>query len=79
MLYFSWSQRKEDINVTNNILNQANNDKRTYSVTEVAQILGVSKKSVYNLCAKDAFKTVRIGSALRISKISFDMWLDGNR
>lgn len=58
---------------------QANSDKRTYSVAEVAQILEVSKKSVYNLCAKNAFQTVRIGSALRISRKSFDEWLDGNR
>lgn len=58
---------------------QADSDKRTYSVAEAAQILGVSKKSVYNLCGKDVFKTVRIGSSLRISKRSFDEWLDGNK
>lgn len=52
-------------------------EKRSYSVAEVAEILGVSKKSVYNLCAQGTFQTVRIGSALRISKKSFDAWLDG--
>lgn len=57
---------------------KSNSDKRSYSVTEVAAILGVSKRSVYNLCAQEAFKSVRIGTKLRISKKSFDEWLDGN-
>ena len=52
-------------------------DKRSYSVAEAAAILGVSKRSIYNLCAQDAFKSVRIGTKLRISKKSFDEWLDG--
>ena len=30
---------------------KANSEKRSYSVMEVAEILGVSKKSVYNMCA----------------------------
>ena len=52
-------------------------DKRSYSVAEAAAILGVSKRSIYNLCAQDVFKSVRIGTKLRISKKSFDEWLDG--
>ena len=53
-------------------------EKRSYSVAEAAKILGVSKRSVYNLCAAEAFKTVRIGKKLRISRKSFDEWLDGD-
>ena len=49
-----------------------------YSVSEAAEILGVSKRSIYNLCASGAFKSVRIGTKLRISKKSFDEWLDGS-
>lgn len=56
---------------------KACSEKRSYSVTEAADILGVSKRSVYNLCAQGAFKSVRIGTRLRISKKSFDDWLDG--
>ena len=52
-------------------------EKRSYSVAEAAEILGVSKRSIYNLCAVNAFKTVRIGKKLRISRKSFDEWLDG--
>lgn len=58
--------------------NSDNPDKRSYSVAEAASILGVSKRSVYNLCSQGAFKSVRIGTKLRISKKSFDEWLDGN-
>lgn len=56
---------------------KADPEKRSYSVAEAAEILGVSKRSVYNLCAAGAFKTVRIGKKLRISRKSFDEWLDG--
>ena len=63
-------------NIINNPTSQL--DKRSYSVSEAAAILGVSKRSIYNLCAQDAFKSVRIGTKLRISKKSFDEWLDGN-
>lgn len=66
-----------DIKNTENDV-QAFSDKRSYSVTEVAEILGVSKRSIYNLCAQNAFKSVRIGTKLRISKKSFDDWLDGD-
>jgi len=52
-------------------------EKRSYSVAEAAKILGVSNRSVYSLCAQGSFKAVRIGKKLRISKKSFDEWLDG--
>ena len=52
-------------------------EKRSYSVAEVAEILNVSKRSVYNLCANGIIKGVKIGTKLRISKKTFDEWLDG--
>lgn len=52
-------------------------EKRSYSVAEAAEILGVSKRSIYRLCSEGVFKSVRIGTKLRISKKSFDEWLDG--
>lgn len=63
--------------LTENI-NQTEKEKRSYSVSEAAEILGVSKRSIYNLCARGAFKSVRIGTKLRISRKSFDEWLDGS-
>ena len=41
-------------------------EKRSYSVAEIAEILGVSKRSVYNLCSAGVIKSVRIGTKLRI-------------
>lgn len=61
----------------NNQIPETTPEKRSYSVTEAAEILGVSKRSIYNLCSSNAFRSVRIGSKLRISKKSFDDWLDG--
>ena len=66
-----------DNNITENT-RQADSEKRSYSVEEAAKILGVSKRSVYKLCSQELFKSVRIGTKLRISKKSFDEWLDGN-
>lgn len=50
--------------------------KRTYTVEEVAHILGIGRTSAYILVKEGHFKIVRIGNAIRISKRSFDEWLD---
>ncbi|MCC8026703.1 MAG: helix-turn-helix domain-containing protein [Clostridium sp.] len=50
--------------------------KRTYTVVEVMEILGVSRKKAYELCNSGCFKIVRIGRSIRVSKSSFDEWLD---
>lgn len=49
---------------------------KTYRVDDIAQILGIAKSSAYHLVREGHFKTVRIGSAIRISRKSFDEWLD---
>ncbi len=54
-----------------------NDEKRTYSVPEIAEILQISKSKAYELCKQSGFKTVNIGKAVRVSKKSFDSWLDG--
>ena len=50
--------------------------KRTYTVDEIAQILGIGRTAAYQLVHSGSFKSVRVGSAIRISKASFDAWLD---
>ena len=50
--------------------------KRTYTVDEIQDILDISRSSAYNLVKKDLFRSVRIGGHIRISKKSFDEWLD---
>lgn len=51
-------------------------ERRTYMVDDIAQILGIERTSAYILVKEGHFKIVRIGNAIRISKRSFDEWLD---
>lgn len=50
--------------------------KRTYTVDEIQDILGISRTTAYNLVKTQAFHSVRVGGHIRISKKSFDEWLD---
>lgn len=51
-------------------------DKKTYTVEEIAKQLGVSKKVAYSLVKSGQFSYVRAGKAIRVSKLSFDKWLN---
>ncbi|MDB7985044.1 helix-turn-helix domain-containing protein [Faecalicoccus pleomorphus] len=51
-------------------------EKKTYTVQEIMKILGIGKKSAYQLVQENRFKSFRIGSSIRISKESFDKWLN---
>lgn len=53
-------------------------EKKTYTVQEIMQILGIGKNAAYHLVAEQQFKSVRIGNSIRISKESFDDWLNKN-
>ena len=50
--------------------------KRTYTVDEISEILGIGRTAAYRLVHSGEFKIVRVGTAIRISKESFDAWLD---
>ena len=51
-------------------------EKRAYSVDDIMEILDISRSSAYILIKKNLFRSVKIGNQLRISKASFDKWLD---
>ncbi len=51
-------------------------EKRCYTVKELQEILGISRPTVYELLKKNEFRWIRIGTKYRISKKSFDEWLD---
>lgn len=53
-------------------------EKRCYTVKELQEILGISRPTVYNLLKKKEFRWIRPGGKYRISKKSFDDWLDKN-
>ena len=64
------------INMNSNTQNTGAETKRTYTVEEIAKLLSIGKTTAYALVKEGHFKIVRIGSAIRISKQSFDEWLD---
>ena len=53
-------------------------EKRCYTVKDLQEILGVSRPSVYDLLKKNEFRWNLVGGKYRISKKSFDAWLDEN-
>lgn len=52
-------------------------EKRTYTVNEIQDILGVGKNAAYAAVKSGEFRVIKIGGSIRISKKSFDAWLDG--
>ena len=52
------------------------NNKRCYTVKELQEILQISRPAVYDLLKRNEFKWVIVGGKYRISKKSFDAWLD---
>lgn len=52
-------------------------DKRCYTVAELQKMLGISRGSVYKLLKIGQCHWFKIGTAIRISKQSFDEWLNG--
>lgn len=52
-------------------------EKRCYTVKELQEILGISRPTVYKLLKRNEFRWVQLsGGKYRISKKSFDDWLD---
>lgn len=51
-------------------------DKRCYTVQDLQEILCVSRPSIYELLKKREFRWIQVGGKYRISKKSFDEWLD---
>ena len=54
------------------------NERRCYSVNDLQEMLGISKPAVYELLKRKEFHWVMIGGRYKISKRSFDEWLDGS-
>lgn len=52
-------------------------EKKTYTVSEIQDILGISQSTAYSLIKKKEFHSINVGRHIRISKASFDAWLDG--
>lgn len=55
---------------------ESRQENRTYKVEDIAKMLNISRTSAYSLVNEGHFHSVRIGNSIRISKKSFDEWLD---
>lgn len=55
---------------------EVTSERQVYTVEDIANILGIGRTSAYALVKEGHFRVVRIGNAIRISKKSFDKWLD---
>ena len=51
-------------------------EKRIYTIDEIQDILGISRTTAYKLVKSNVFHYVKVGGHYRISKKSFDRWLD---
>ena len=70
-------QRMSELSVQNqNLEPVADNEKRAYSVDDIMAILDISRSTAYILIKKKYFRSIKIGNQIRISKTSFDTWLD---
>ncbi|HIY19804.1 MAG TPA: helix-turn-helix domain-containing protein [Candidatus Blautia avistercoris] len=54
----------------------SNCENRTYTVNDIVKMMNIGRTTAYNLTKEGHFKIIRIGNAIRISKKSFDEWLD---
>lgn len=59
----------------NDTENRPTHERRTYTVDEIAEILDIGRTSAYKLVKQNFFKSVRIGTTIRISKKSFEEWM----
>lgn len=59
----------------NDAENRPTHERRTYTVDEIAEILDIGRTSAYKLVKQNLFKSVRIGTTIRISKKSFEEWM----
>lgn len=57
-------------------------ESKVYSITEIKDILGVSRTKAYGFIKKayleqKPFRVIKVGDNYRIVKTSFDHWLEG--
>ena len=52
--------------------------KKTYTISEIQEILQISKPTAYALVKSGEFSSIRFKKTIRISKDSFDKWLESN-
>lgn len=66
----------EDLIAELNGVSKTTPNKKSYTVAEIRQILGISRPTAYKLINQNVFQSVRLNSGIRIVKSSFDAWLE---
>ena len=66
---------EENLMSTNTPNEKGTPQSRTYTVNDIAAILGIGRATAHRLANSGAFKTIRIGNMIRISRKSFEDWL----
>ena len=61
----------------NNNPNNTVIERKTYTVPEIAVILGVGKNQAYDLCKSNQFKIIKVGRTVKVVRQSFESWLNG--
>lgn len=69
------AQMEDNLMSTNTPNEKGTPQSRTYTVNDIAAILGIGRTSAYKLANSGLFKTIRIGNMIRISRKSFEDWL----
>lgn len=69
------AQREDNPMSTNTPNEKGTPQSRTYTVNDIAAILGIGRATAYKLANSGLFKTIRIGNMIRISRKSFEDWL----
>lgn len=53
-------------------------ERRTYTVDEIAAMLGIGRATAYQLVREQHFRSIRIGNTIRVLKLSFEEWLENS-
>lgn len=73
-----FEHRIEELNEKNaEVMMKRSDEKRTYTVEEIQDILSISRPTAYNLVKKNWFIIVTIGSKMRVMVYSFEEWYAG--
>ena len=69
------AQMEDNLMRTNKPNEKGTPQSRTYTVNDIAAILGIGRATAYKLANSGTFKTIRIDNMIRISRKSFEDWL----
>lgn len=65
--YRIYIKLRKDDNMSTTLTDSKPKGNRTYRVEDIAELLDIGRTSAYNLVKEGHFKTVRIGTSIRIS------------